>query len=567
MFNISQYRMNICGIMMIFLICVNFTASAASPSDAGKPDAGKIANSVEEKRLIPPEKTTRNIEIGSQKPETVVVTNEQKIKVERIHITGQNIYSEKTLALLCKDKLGQELTFTEVEELARRVTKYFHDRGYIVANAFIPTQDIKEGVVEIAVVVGKYGKIDIYNHSQLSTKRISSLLKGIKPGKYIRQDKLERTLLLLNDTSGVRVKGTLVKGKESGTSDLIIDASDTTRLTGQLSVDNYGNHFTGQTRKNLNVVIHNPSGIGDEAILGGTYTGSGMNNGNLSYQFPVGSQGAQVGASYSRTHYLLGGTYASLNANGVAKMTSFFATYPLVRSYDYNLYGRIGFDGKRLEDRQDSVAVPSVSKKRANLWSLGINGDKRDSKGDGSTSFALSYYTGHLGIDSQDAYITDQSTSHTSGSYNKTTLSLSRVKMLNQRLSYYLFFTGQLASKNLDSSEKLSLGGANGIRAYPQGEASGDAGYILTGELRWNMPTPKFQLAVFVDNGRVTLNKNPWDASINKRILTGAGIGLIWNKPNDYSVRLDYARKVTSDPANSDTDKRGRFWLQCIKRF
>ena len=34
----------------------------------------------------------------------------------------------------------------------------------------------------------------------------------------------------------------------------------------------------------------------------------------------------------------------------------------------------------------------------------------------------------------------------------------------------------QLSSKNLDSSEKFTLGGIGGVEAYPSGEASGDEG-------------------------------------------------------------------------------------------
>jgi hypothetical protein len=71
--------------------------------------------------------------------------------------------------------------------------------------------------------------------------------------------------------------------------------------------------------------------------------------------------------------------------------------------------------------------------------------------------------------------------------------------------------SGQTASKNLDSSEKFSLGGINGVRAYPQGEASGDEGYRGTVELRHNV-MPNVQATVFYDWGKVTINRNPFGA-------------------------------------------------------
>jgi hemolysin activation/secretion protein len=48
----------------------------------------------------------------------------------------------------------------------------------------------------------------------------------------------------------------------------------------------------------------------------------------------------------------------------------------------------------------------------------------------------------------------------------------------------YASFSGQRASKNLDSSEEFFLGGPNGVRAYPQGEGAGDEGWLSRLELR-----------------------------------------------------------------------------------
>lgn len=81
------------------------------------------------------------------------------------------------------------------------------------------------------------------------------------------------------------------------------------------------------------------------------------------------------------------------------------------------------------------------------------------------------------------------------------------------------------------------------------------------------MPNPNFQLAAFIDTGSVTINKNPWDNSTNTRALSGAGIGVIWKWDKDSFLRLDYAWKLSSDPAVSDTDRNGRLWLQCTRNF
>jgi hemolysin activation/secretion protein len=139
-------------------------------------------------------------------------------------------------------------------------------------------------------------------------------------------------------------------------------------------------------------------------------------------------------------------------------------------------------------------------------------------------------------------------------------------------VSLYAGINGQVASKNLDVSEKMELGGMYGVRAYPVGEAYADQGYVLTLEARVRVPTPvqlpgQVQLIGFVDTGSVTTHKNPWEAGDNRRTLSGAGVGLNWSETNNFMVRAFYARKLGSETAQSAPDKSGRFWIQAVKYF
>lgn len=69
-------------------------------------------------------------------------------------------------------------------------------------------------------------------------------------------------------------------------------------------------------------------------------------------------------------------------------------------------------------------------------------------------------------------------------------------------MNLHINLHSQLASKDLDGSEQFSLGGADGIRAYPQGEASGSSGYQATAELRYATSIANLSLATFIDWGR-----------------------------------------------------------------
>jgi len=111
------------------------------------------------------------------------------------------------------------------------------------------------------------------------------------------------------------------------------------------------------------------------------------------------------------------------------------------------------------------------------------------------------------------------------------------------------------------------------VRAYPEGEAYADQGYVLNLEARlqlWKFSDAiprQLQLIGFIDTGSVAVNKNPWAAGNNRRTLSGAGIGLNWSDTNNFMVRAYYAGKLGDETALSAPDRSGRFWIQAVKYF
>ena len=548
---------------LVAAVCLLLTASvsAALPE---QPDNSTTLGGIKEHILAPQEQVKPQIEVKQEEPRVEAQPSQVKIHVEKITITGQKLYSEEVLQPLIKDACGKELTLSELEAYSRRITRYFREQGYLVARAVIPEQKIENGVVEIKVLIGQYGEIQVQNNSALRQRAVNRALSPLKSGDYIQEATLERVLLLLSDTDGITSKATLTAGSAPGTANLAIDLSDTAKATGQAYIDNHGSRFTGKNRLGMNYNLHNLSGTGDSMTLGAIF-GNDMEDYSLAYQLPTSGLGAKLGVAYSRSHYTLGERFTDLNASGIAKTTSIYESFTLKRSRDFNLTGRVGFDHKELEDSIGYFGTNS--RKSADLWKIGINGDSRDNLGGGGyNSFGLTFTRGQLDLDSADA-VTGDSSAHTAGQYNKTNLNLYRVQSVNNRLNLHLSFAGQLANKNLDSSEKISLGGPSGVRAYPINEASGDAGYVTTGELRWSLPDPRVQLTAFVDCGHVTYNKKPWTNEANGRTLAGTGLGFMFSRPGDYALRLDYAWKISSSAAVSDTDRSGRFWLQGVKYF
>jgi hemolysin activation/secretion protein len=493
-----------------------------------------------------------------------------KVLVKNLRITGAQVYSEAELIAVTGFIPGSELTLADLHVMAEKITQHYRKAGYFVAQAYLPAQEIKDNAVTVAVLEGRYGNIALHNQTNLSDAQANRLLSGLGSGDIITTEPLEDRLLLLSDLPGVKVNSTLVPGASVGTSDLIVNVVPGQRVTGSIDADNAGNRYTGEYRLGATVNLNNPLGQGDVASLRVLTTGSGLKYARASYQMQFGK--ARVGVAYSKLDYRLGREFAPLGAHGTAEVASVFGSYPLIRSRNNNLYVGLAYDDKKFQDKIDLTS--SVTNKKAQVLTASLYGDHRDGLGGGGFStYALAGTAGNIDIQTPAALAADAASARSNGGFNKLAYAASRLQRLGGPFSLYAGINGQVASKNLDISEKMELGGMNAIRAYPEGEAYADEGYVATLEARmqlpklWEQMRGQMQLIGFVDTGSVTINKNPWAAGSNTRHLSGAGVGMTWAENNNFFLRAYYARKLGGATAISAPDRSGRFWLQVVKYF
>jgi hemolysin activation/secretion protein len=523
---------------------------------------------------IPPapflERRIPDVRIEPRDAPATPASDQARVMVKTLRVTGQTLYPESELLAATGFSAAGELTLAELRGMAQRIADLYHRNGYIVAQAYLPAQDIKDGEVTIAVIEGRYGSVTLRNQSNLSDSLATGLLDGLNSGDPVAIAPLENRLLLLSDTPGVIVRSTLVPGASVGASDLIVNVTPGRRVNGSVEADNAGSRYTGEVRVGATVNINNLAGRGDVLSFRGLTSGRGLNYGRASYQMQFGK--ATVGVAYTALDYRLGKEFSSLQANGTAEIASIYGSYPLIRSRNTNLYALLGFDAKTFQDRVDSTST--VTDKKARVVMASLNGNHRDNFGGGGlNSGSLTWTTGEIDIQTPAALTADAATSRTNGHFDKLAFYAARLQRVTDRLALYGAVRGQAASKNLDISEKMGLGGMYGVRAYPVGESYADEGYIATLEARLLLPAfsdrqlGQFHLVGFVDGGTVRLNKNPWTNTDNRRTLSGAGVGLTWADYNNFVVNAYYAWKLGNEVATSAPDRNGRFWIQVIKYF
>jgi hemolysin activation/secretion protein len=492
------------------------------------------------------------------------------VMVRVLHVSGASVFTEATLVASTGFRPGPQLSMDDLQAMAARITDFYRRRGYFVAQAYLPAQQVTHNVVTIAVSEGRYGKVTLRNSSNLSTPLAQGKLDGLNSGDPITIAPLENRLLLLSDEPGVRVSSTLAPGAAAGTSDLLVDITPGPRISGSVDADNAGNPYTGEYRVGATVNLNDPLGRGDVASLRVLTSGSGLRYGRASYQMQVGR--ATVGVAYSELTYRLGEQFRPLDAHGSAEVASVYGFYPLLRSRDTNLTAGLIYEDKTLQDKIE--LYHSISDRTAQVLSGQLYGNHRDDFGGGGvTSFFVSLSAGSLDIETPTVRAADAVTARSNGAYSKLWFNLTRTQRLTDLWSLGASFTAQLASKNLDPSEKMVLGGMDGVRGYPQGEGFGDEGYQVSLEARLllaglsNHVPGQVHLIGFVDNGHITINEHPWYAGSNDETLSSVGVGLTWDVPGNFSVRTYYATELGSQRAISAPDRSGRFWIELIKYF
>jgi len=570
------------GAFLILALAASQAAFAQlAPLAQIRPDAGQLLEQQRD-RVPPPARTDQEVLPREEQPRPAMRGSASlKVQVKRFVISGNRIYSEAELLPTLRESLGKELDFEGLNEAANSVRAFYRANGYFLAQAYLPAQQIKDGVVEIAVLEGRMGTIELKPDpkARLRPDFAQGVLdQHLKEGDAITEVGLERPLLLLSDLPNVVVSSEIGPStKAIGAADLRVNVKDSGGIiSGYADFDNAGNRFTGENRLGVNLNANNLSGYGDQLSVRATTTNERMTFVRAAVSAPVGYSGTRLGISYASFSYSLERDFAAIEAHGTGTVTSLYGLYPFIRTRNANLIGQISYENKMLKDRIDTTNT--IEDRKINTTKLGLVGDLRDRLFGGAlNSFSVTYTEGTLKLNPVAVATADLGVTglRTQGKFSKINFDLRRLQLLTENMNLLVALSGQYANKNLTSAEKMSLGGANGVRAYPTGQGIGDEGFIFTTELRYNVP--KFQIFSgdltfigFYDAGRVQINSTPLPTSTSANFvgISAFGVGFSIGKDNDFLVKTTLAWRGENDTPDADVVRREpRVWFQAIKWF
>lgn len=576
----KKLHLAVCGALAALVPTLTYAAPADNPNPSD-PSAGQLLQQIERDLIVKPLPVQPVIEEAQPEPED----QGPKVVVKQFKFEGNKVLTAAELEGALEALTGHEISITQLKGAVDLISAFYREKGFL-ATATLPEQDITEGVITINIVEAIFGEVKVDGEYGKDYKRIRPNVisrvveSSATKGQPLNQSAIDRALTVMSKMAGYRASASYQAGTQANTTDVLVSVADKPLLSGMLLADNTGARSTGRDKQTLMLNLASPLGYGDALSLTGLHA-KGVDYANINYSVPVGGKGLQIGVNSSWLEYnviLNDEAIAEIKPRGRSSVFGIDASYPLYTdkrgglnleaNYDTKSFINQSFNGNKYLDN---------SNYKINVFSVVLSGNYSDSflAGAMSTS-SLNIANGRVDMGgsyndfgSESHKQNDYETANTQGRFNRVRWAFNRNQFLTDTWVLSFDATRQWAGRNLDPSERLYLGGINGVRAYPTSEGGGSEGYLMKLELRKYLPY-NLSASVFMDDGKVKQWVNPMrndgdgsllqtdDGEPNEYHLRGYGASLQWNGPFNSTVKAIYATRMGNHPnptRNQQTDQ------------
>ncbi len=467
-----------------------------------------------------------------------------KFTLHKLQLEGLTAFSNADLFDIYKPYLGKEITLATIWEIAGRITERYRNQEYFLSRAYVPAQEIENGVVKLRIIEGFVG--DIVMQDPISQKYIvKDLIHTIKTQKPLKASALESFLLQLNDLPGHSFHA-VVEPQENAP-----EGSVRLRLTpsilpgkGSLTFDNFGSRFLGPYQSTL---TYQDSFIPlqQTAIsLSSSILPDEMKYAALNHQVPL-MPGLKLGINAS---YVKAQPGASLAPNDIDSQSAELGVgvyYQPVRQWLDNMIVSLRIEGKNTNG--DVLNNNPLTRDRIRALRAGVSYDSEDAW-NGHHYLTANLSRGLKAFGASNPGSPYLSRADAQPDFTKLDFSLLRQQSLSDLFVLINQISGQWASEPLFSAEEFGYGGSAFGRAYDPSEITGDHGLAGSAELRYRGLNTwhNFSLLpyVFYDIGKVW-NK---DAGGNTNIASSVGTGIYINHDTGFNTNFGIAWPLIRDP-------------------
>jgi hemolysin activation/secretion protein len=552
------------------ILCCNAVVIEAAPA---LPDSANIPR--QEPVLPPPNAVPADVK-QQDKPAYRPNTSEKEIKltVQTFTFSGNKMFTNSQLSDLISTYTKGEIGLKELNDATKVITDYYRKNGYFLAQAYLPAQDINENAVEIAILEGNLGELQLNGAENLNAAFLKKMVAyHLKSGDSVSDNNLVRNVTILNSLPAMRASAQLNPGDEVGSTNAEIELQPLSRWQSYIGANTYGNRFTGREVLFAGVKLNNLTGVGDQLSLNLKRSNNDGQRGlQLAYYAPVHASGTLLGLSYNYVDYKLGGEFEALKAKGDSQYFNFGLDQPIIRNAQHGLTARFAGSHKQVNDEVSAFALKN--RREINGLDIGLFGDWLDISGEASNQLGINLHAGRVNFKNDTAEAQDEAGAKTAGNFVKLNLVASRIQYFKNSVSLALRADYQATNKNLDSIEKFSIGGINRWRAFAELPSLADSGLMVGAEIRKRIPANQSLASLllaelspyaFMDSGLGKINENALSNDNHvKSVQVGLGMDFLFKKDWQLSVTASHQNR---DFEGANAENETRFWGQILKEF
>jgi len=544
----------LCGVVFVFV----WTIIATAADLPGTVQPGQIERQFKPEPKIRAGQPDR---MGVPELDQPVPSDAKDIRftLTKIVIEGATVYSESELLSPYQDRLGSEVSLSEMYQIASALTAKYRNDGYILSRVVVPVQLIERGEVRLKSIEGYVAKVTVTGVDGDRRKMVERYAEEIKKSRPLRNSVMERYILLMNDLPGAFARATIKPSpSEPGGSEMTVQFTQK-MVQGGLSADNRGGESLGPMRIFADIALNSVLGLQENTILRVVSSGDEkLKYGSVAHEERIGPDGGKLWlfASVVRAEpkEMM---FIPLNLETSSETYALAYSYPLIRSRSENLYLRGSFFA---HDGETEIFGTEDTRDRIRGFRLGVTYDRADPwRGINLLDIELSQGIEGLGSSENGDMRLSRPKGHVD--FTKATLYAARLQSLTERFSLLAAVNAQYAWCDLLSSELYSFGGEQFGRGYDPSELVGDHGIAGKLELRFTDTLPfgvaySYMLYGFYDVG-VVYQRSP-EGFEHSESAASAGVGLRLNLGPDISCFGEFAKPLTRNVyAEGDRGARG----------
>jgi hemolysin activation/secretion protein len=496
---------------------------------------------------LPPEPKAPQITNNNKPLPKKIPVADPTFFIKKIKLVGNSVISSDSLIKLIDLGEGKEVTMSLLNAIADEVTAVYAAEGYFLARVFVPNQEVKDATVEMVISEGKINKVLVQGNKQLNTEQLQQRMKRVQDAPALKEQTLEHVLLELNELMGVKVRAVLKPGDLPGTSDLVMDVTESRPYTFSFDSDNFGSRYAGPVSFGLNMSYANIFTLGDQFSARWSRSEYGQHVATPFYTVPINSYGTRMKASYTFLESEVRDSLAYLAAGGSLHSVGLELSHLMHKSQTASFSVRTGLDFKSFENEAQGI---NTTKDNLMNVSLGFEGNLSDSFL-GRTFYDLNFEMGLREGDSSRGLVS-RAGGH--GKIFTTNINVTRLQSAKILNSYFILkFQGQMNNTRALSSYLMGIGGMGSVRGYPLSAYQGDKGYNLSVEytvpfpwrVKWHNNLPDmskvFSAVSFLDHGKIFVRDKRAEEVDQKITTAGGGLKMSIPKEEDNMPAISFA--------------------------